>query len=285
MVLKRVLITGKNSYIGTNVEKWLMKEPDKYYVESISVRGDEWKSFDFSTFDVVLHVAGIAHVKETNKNKTLFIKINRDLAYQVAKLSKKMGVSQFIFMSTMAIYGKDEGEINLMTQINPQTYYAKSKYHAEELIRKLEIESFVVTIIRSPIVFGEFAPGNLNKLIEFVSKTRIFLKINNQRSMIFIDNLSQHVLNVICLEYRGYTYPQNLDYINVYVFIKDYFKTKNIKVFYINSIIFNRILKFLFPKLFKKVFGNLFFSKDLENLSCSKGFLKYSEIIESIGKD
>ena len=63
--MKRVLITGENSYIGTNFQKWLEQYPQEYEVETISVRGDEWKEKDFSDYSVVYHVAGIAHIKET----------------------------------------------------------------------------------------------------------------------------------------------------------------------------------------------------------------------------
>ena len=41
--MKRVLITGANSYVGTNVEKWLMKEPDKFYVETLDMKNPNWR--------------------------------------------------------------------------------------------------------------------------------------------------------------------------------------------------------------------------------------------------
>ena len=56
--MKKVLITGANSYIGTNVEQWLLKEPDKYHVETLDMKDPNWINFDFSKFDVVFHVAG-----------------------------------------------------------------------------------------------------------------------------------------------------------------------------------------------------------------------------------
>lgn len=65
--MKKILITGANSYIGTNFENLLAKEPDKYKIESIDMKGELWKKKDFSKFDVVFHVAGIAHIKETKK--------------------------------------------------------------------------------------------------------------------------------------------------------------------------------------------------------------------------
>jgi nucleoside-diphosphate-sugar epimerase len=75
--LKRVLITGANSYVGTNVEKWLMKEPDKFYVETLDMKDPNWRNFDFSKFDVVFHVAGIAHVSTKKSMKDLYYKVNQ----------------------------------------------------------------------------------------------------------------------------------------------------------------------------------------------------------------
>ena len=61
--MKTILITGKNSYIGTSIEKWLSqpKFRENYLVDTIDVRGAEWKKLDFSQYYAVIHVAGIAH--------------------------------------------------------------------------------------------------------------------------------------------------------------------------------------------------------------------------------
>jgi len=92
--MKRVLITGANSYVGTNVEKWLAKHPDRYHVDTISVKGDAWREHDFSVYDVVFHVAGIAHVSSDPKMKELYYSVNRDLAIQTAEKAKAEGVKQ-----------------------------------------------------------------------------------------------------------------------------------------------------------------------------------------------
>ena len=105
--MKRILITGENSYIGTNVEKWLLKDGGKYHIDTINMRDPNWINFDFSKYDVVFHVAGIAHVSSKKKLAPLYFKVNRDLAIDAAIKAKREGVKQFIFMSSMIIYGKD----------------------------------------------------------------------------------------------------------------------------------------------------------------------------------
>ena len=121
--MKRVLITGANSYVGTNVEKWLMKEPDKYYVETLDMIDPNWRDFDFSRFDVVFHVAGIAHVSAKKSMKDLYFKVNRDLAIATAVKAKESGTKQFIFMSSMIVYSSSEAKITLETNPNPDNFY------------------------------------------------------------------------------------------------------------------------------------------------------------------
>src|SRR6056297_2768731 len=101
----RVLITGKNSYIGTSLEKWLMREPDKYKVDTVDMKDGSWKEKDFSGYDVVFHVAGIAHVSSDPKMEDMYYKVNRDLAIETAEKTKSDGVMQFIFMSSIIVYG------------------------------------------------------------------------------------------------------------------------------------------------------------------------------------
>ena len=103
--MKRILITGANSYIGTSFEKYVKQWPKEYTVDTIDMIKGTWKEKSFSGYDVVFHVAGIAHIKETKKNAPLYYKVNRDLTYEVAKKAKKEGIKQFVFLSSMSVYG------------------------------------------------------------------------------------------------------------------------------------------------------------------------------------
>lgn len=90
--MKRVLITGAGSYIGTNIENWLNRFPSKYQVASIGTINNEWKKTDFSSFDVVIDVAGIAHIKITEDLRDLFYSINRDMTIDICQTARKSGV-------------------------------------------------------------------------------------------------------------------------------------------------------------------------------------------------
>jgi lipopolysaccharide/colanic/teichoic acid biosynthesis glycosyltransferase len=84
--MTKILITGKDSYIGTSFKKWVGQWPDKYQIMTIDVKDDSWKDHDFSIYDVVLNVAAIVHVK--GKSKDLYYKVNRNLAFDIAKITR-----------------------------------------------------------------------------------------------------------------------------------------------------------------------------------------------------
>lgn len=109
---KRILITGENSYIGSSFANWLQQWPEDYAVDTVDMIDDGWKNRSFAGYDVVFHVAGIAHIKETSQNAELYYQVNRDLAFEVAEKAKKDGVNQFIFVSSMSVYGLEQGVIH-----------------------------------------------------------------------------------------------------------------------------------------------------------------------------
>jgi UDP-glucose 4-epimerase len=262
-----VLITGKNSYVGTSVENWLMKEPDKYYVESISVRGEEWKSFDFSTFDVVLHVAGIAHIKETKKNSSEFFRINRDLTFELANTCKSQKVKNFVFISTMSVYGligsiKKVQVIDANTIEKPNNYYGLSKLEAEKKISKLIDENFKIAIIRPPMIYGINSPGNYNRLLNFFTHFAVIPNIKNIRSAIKIDKFIHSFVKLINSDFDSGIYIfQDEKYWVTNQVLTQYFKKNKIIIFYSNllSIFIITFLKRL--KTINKVYGNLIYKK------------------------
>lgn len=79
--MKRILITGANSYIGTSVENYLKGWTEAYHVDTIDMVDGSWREKDFSGYDSVFHVAGIAHSdsgKIPEEKKALYHKVNTD---------------------------------------------------------------------------------------------------------------------------------------------------------------------------------------------------------------
>lgn len=269
--MKKILITGAGSYIGTSFEKWVSQWPEQYEVDTIDMRDDGWRNTPFKQYDVVYHVAAIVHVKENDTDK--YFKVNKDLAIQVAKKAKAAGVKQFIFLSTMGVYGIETGFIDENTKPNPKTPYAKSKLEAEGLLNEMMDDSFKVVILRPPIVYGKDCGGNYPRLASMALKLPVFPKVNNKRSMIFIDNLSEFVRLVIEQELSGLFFPQNKEYVNTTDLVQLIAKVhgKELKV----TRLFNPLVN-LGTKLsetFGKVFGS--FTYDKKTLSGSSKELNY----------
>ena len=266
--MKKILITGKNSYIGTHIKDWLEKYAEQYEVIELDVKTKEWLQEDFSKYDTILHVAGIAHVSTDKKLEELYYKVNRDLAIEVAKKAKQQKVKQFIFMSSMIIYGDDKkiGEkkiINNDTVPEPKNFYGNSKLQAEEGIKQLESENFKTVIIRTPMVYGPNCKGNFQKLKKIAKFSPIFPDIENERSMIYIDNLCEFIKKVIDTEKEGIFYPQNKEYVSTKQIIQVMAENMNKKIHFIK--LFNPLLKLMSKKinLINKVFGTKIYAKEL----------------------
>jgi nucleoside-diphosphate-sugar epimerase len=276
--MKKILITGANSYIGTSLDKWLKKYSGDYYTDTLDMRYDSWKEKDFSKYDVVFHVAGIAHIKETSKNQELYYKVNRDLASETAQKAKGEGVGQFIFLSSMSVYGIENGVIDKDTPLNPNTAYGKSKLEAEELIKKLEDESFIIAILRPPIVYGKGCRGNYPRLAGLALKTPIFPKVDNKRSMIYIDNLAEFVKQLIDNQSGGLFFPQNAEYVNTSEMVKVIAEAHGRKIW--TTKLFNPLLRLLNVSTINKVFGDLVYEMIISDYESDYRVCEFKDSIQ-----
>ena len=275
--MKRILITGANSYIGTSFEKWVAQWPAEYYVDTVGTRNGEWKELDFSIYNVILHVAGIAHIKETKENQHLYYLVNRDLAIDVAKKAKVEGVKQFIFLSSMSVYGVEKGIITSNTIPKPKNSYGKSKFEAELSIEKMNSNEFSVAILRPPMIYGKNCKGNYQTLSKFAKITPIFPSIDNERSMLYIDNLSEFIKYTIDSKQQGVFCPQNIEYVSTKKMMSEIALNSNNKI--INFSFLNGFIKILgkqIPKL-NKIFGNLVYEKS--HFQTLNTFIEFEESI------
>lgn len=275
--MKNILITGKNSYIGTSLENWLMREPDKYKVDTVDMKDGSWKEKDFSSYDVVFHVAGIAHIKETSDNQDLYYKVNRDLAYETAQKAKEDGVGRFIFLSSMSVYGIENGVIDKNTTLKPNTAYGKSKIEAEDLINGLQDDSFTLATLRPPMIYGKGCRGNYPRLAGLALKTPIFPKVDNKRSMIYIDNLSEFVKQIIDNRSGGLFFPQNAEYVNTSEMVRLIAEVhgKQIRM----TKLFNPLLRLLNISTVNKVFGNLVYDMSMSEYESDYRVFGFGESI------
>ena len=260
--MKKILITGANSYIGTSFEKYIKDNySEDYIVDTIDMIDGSWREKSFKGYDVVFHVAGIAHQKETKENAHLHYEINRDLAIEVAKKAKKDGIKQFIFLSSMSVYGMDTGVITRETKPNPKTNYGKSKLQAEEQIVELRDESFKICVLRPPMVYGDGCKGNYQSIVKLIKKFPIFPRVSNKRSLVHIDNLVAFVKTAIDQELDGLFFPQDNEYVRTIDLAKQIAKQENKKVYFSFLLGFAVIVLRPFVGKLKKAFGNLIYEK------------------------
>ncbi|TQR12714.1 NAD-dependent epimerase/dehydratase family protein [Psychrobacillus soli] len=257
--MKKILITGASSYVGTSLEKWLENSPEQYSVDSISLRHESWKGKNFSLYDAVVHVAGIAHIKETKDNAKFYYSVNRDLAYETANKAKNDGVKQFIFLSSMSVYGVENGVISKDTPLKPKSNYGKSKFQAEELICTLRDDSFKVAVLRPPMIYGNDCKGNYTRLAGLALKTPVFPNIENRRSMIYIDNLTEFIKLLIDDCRNGLFFPQNSEYLKTSEMVRLIAEEHGKKIKMIKF--FNPLLRLLKIGTVNKVFGDLVYDK------------------------
>lgn len=281
--MKRILITGANSYIGTSFEQWVKRHPDKYMVDTVDMTDISWKEEDFSSYDVVFHVAGIAHVSSKHRLKDLYYKVNRDLAIETAKKAKAEGVKQFIFMSSIIVYGdssKEKKVIDKDTKPAPGNFYGDSKLKAEEGLKVLNDNNFKVVILRPPMIYGKGCKGNYRKLSKAAQVLPFFPDIDNERSMLHIDNLCEFVRLLIDNEDSGLFFPQNEEYVKTSDMVRLIAEIHNKKIRLTK--LFNPILNRMFKiNTVKKLFGNMIYDF---NISVYKDNYQVNTLQESIKK-
>ena len=256
---RNILIVGKDSYIGDNIVKYLNQTSDSYHVSVIDAIGLTIEKSLFSDIDAVINVAGIVHKKEKSLNKSLYYSINRDFAVALAKEAKAAGVKHFIQMSTMNVYGLVEGQISLKTKEAPTSAYGDSKYQADVQLLQLQSESFAVSIVRPPMVYGKGCKGNYQVLRKLALMTPVFPDSKNTRSMIYVENLCEFLRRLVDGRQGGIFIPQNTDYVNTSQMVKQIALCHGKKVFSIG--IFAPILKRIPLNSAKKAFGSLYYEK------------------------
>lgn len=271
--MKKILITGANSYIGTSFETYMKKWSDKYQVDTVDMIGDDWKKFDFSGYDSVYHVAGIAHSdngKISKEMAKLYYEVNTKLTIQTAMKARKSGVKQFIFMSSAIVYGDSApiGKMKMITKdtpVKPANCYGDSKVKAENSLRKLEDENFKVVILRPPMIYGKGSKGNYPLMSKLAQKMPVFPYIKNCRSMLYIENLMEFVRLMIENEETGTFWPQNKEYSNTSELVRMIAAEHSKRITLLNGCTLPLKVAGLATGLVNKAFGNLVYNQSMSD--------------------
>ncbi len=222
--MKRILIVGKNSYIGTAFARYVRERyPDEFQAEAVGARDGAWREKDFSEYEIVFHVAGIAHAdvgRVTEEGKKEYYRVNRDLALEAAKKAKAAGVGQFVLMSSMIVYGGTE-HVTRKTAPKPGNFYGDSKLQADEGVRALAGEGFRTAVLRPPMIYGKGSRGNYPVLSKMAKRLPVFPKVKNKRSMLYIENLCECLCHIMREGAGGIFFPQNEEAVSTSALVKE----------------------------------------------------------------
>lgn len=279
---KRILVTGENSYIGTTFIKYCQENKLDFLIDELSVRDEAWQQFDFSPYDTVYHVAGIAHNSSDPKLKDLYYQVNRDLTVAIASKAKESGVSQFVFMSSMIVFGNHPSGKTFITAEslpNPDNFYGDSKLQAEIELEKLQSEDFNVAILRPPMIYGKGSKGNYPLLAKLAKRTPVFPDYPNKRSMLYVGNLCRFVSLIIEHNDYGKFHPQNAEYVQTSKMVRAIGASHDHKVNLTKF--FNAIINKLFKlNIIKKIFGDLYYNQTMSHYD--KGSYQMFDFKETI---
>ena len=284
--MKRVLITGAGSFVGESVRKYILDTSNDFEIDAVDTMNDVWKTADFSKYDVVYHVAGIAHVDPKPEMAPLYYKVNRDLAIEVAKYAKEHGVKQFIYMSSGIVYHASKslkGSVKTLDTVpQPNDFYGDSKLQAENGLKELECETFKICILRPPMIYGPGNKGNLPRLGWLATKVPVFPAWHNKRSMLYVGNLAEFVKQIILREMSGTFFPQNAEMADTVEIVRHFAKEHNHKIWITR--IFNPLVwlgSFFLPAI-PKMFSDSYYVPEMSKYDFEYQLVSFEDSIKGL---
>lgn len=291
--MKKVLITGANSYIGTSFEKYVQEHYNlEFFIDTVDMVDGSWREMDFSPYNIVFHVAGIAHADVGNVSGEAtkkYYDINTKLAIETAKKAKKSGVKQFVLMSSSIVYGDSapygkQKRITRETVPKPASFYGDSKWKADQGVRKLEDDSFLVAVLRPPMIYGKDSKGNYQVLSRIAKTFPIFPDIDNERSMLYIENFCEFLAQVMSRSEAGVFWPQNAEYIKTSELVKMIGEVSGHKIRISKAWNWVVVLASKVSGMANKAFGNLSYDQQMSTYDFEYQLINLKQSIERTEK-
>lgn len=204
-MVKTILITGHTGFLGSVIYQELVKSFNVVTLGRSSSNNyvvdlEKWNGLIELTIrvDAIVHVAGLAHNKSTSAQQMW--EVNANAVKKLLSFATDHNIENFIFMSSVAVYGKSIGlQIDETLVPEPSTVFAKSKLHAERLITNWSKhhQKRSHLNLRLPLIIGPNLQGNLKKLQRNIaSGSHLFLFGNNARkSVVFASDISFFICN------------------------------------------------------------------------------------------
>lgn len=207
-----ILITGASGFVGSSLLEHIkfanitatsrtkQVNSENVHWEQLSLK-DLIKSELLITnkYETVIHLAAKAHALKEHVSLAEYREVNRDQTIALAERLAGNGMKRFVFISSIGVNGSHTpigSPFTENTKEHPHSDYAISKFEAENELKKLAKNmNFELVIIRSPLVYGQNAPGNFKNLLNLILKglPLPFGLVNNSRSFVSVNNLCDFI--------------------------------------------------------------------------------------------
>ena len=252
----KLLLTGATGFIGSS---FFSNYHDRFEIETFSFQKD-LTTLSISNIDTIVHLSALVH-RMDGASEQAYNMVNVIKTVALAKKAKDAGVKQFIFMSSVKVYGEEsDTPYTETTPCHPKDPYGKSKLEAENALLSLESKAFKVAIIRTPVVYGAGVKANILKLIGLTDKYAYlpFGGVTNRRSMVYVENLTYLLSEIVLQKQRGIFLAGDDHTVSTTQLIHSIAKALNKKVLLFPCHTLKAILKFLKPALYQRLYENLY---------------------------
>jgi len=252
----KLLLTGSSGFIGSYFQS---NYGDKYDISTFSFQNDNFHKLDLNQVNTIIHLSALVH-QMGGADENEYKRINVDNTIALAQKAKQNGVKQFIFMSSVKVYGEESNiPYTETTRCEPQDDYGRSKLKAEKYLLSMQDDNFTVSILRTPIVYGAGVKANIQNLIKLVRKVPIlpFGGIDNRRSMVYIGNLCQLIHKLCKTKISGVFLAGDDRPVTTTEFIELIAKELGRTVHFVKIPFFEPLLKSFKPSFHKRLYESL----------------------------
>jgi nucleoside-diphosphate-sugar epimerase len=199
---KKISVIGGSGFVGTNLCRQLAFKQQDFEIIDLKMSRqfpEKCKIADVRdvetlrntiTGDVVVNLAAVH--RDDVRDKSEYQCTNVDGAENVALVCEEKGIKKIVFTSTVAVYGFAEPGTDEGGKINPFNEYGRTKFEAEEKLRRWQKKGEnSLIIVRPTVIFGEGTRGNVFNLLNQIATGKFLMvgKGENKKSMAYIGNI------------------------------------------------------------------------------------------------